>query len=280
MSYNNFIPEVWADTIETSLDREHVFVADCNRKYEGTVSKQGDTVRILGVGKPTITTTNKDGFTGLSSPETVEDTSVSMVIDRMSTFNYMVDDIDKRQAVGGLMEALNAEASEGLADEEDKAVAGLAKDKMAIRLHAAAVELTKDNILEEIDLALQKLYENDVKRNTKITVTMSPAIYTIFRQAYTERDTDNSDLLKNGAVSKYNGAYIKVSNNVAKVTEGGETVHLIQIKTERACAFARPMVHVEPYRPESRFSDAVKGFSLYGSKIVRPKEMFILNGYV
>ena len=49
------------------------------------------------------------------------------------------------------------------------------------------------------------------------------------------------------------------------------------VRTERAVAFANPLTHTEPYRPEKRFSDAVKGYVLYGTKIVRPKELMILN---
>lgn len=42
MSYNNFIPTVWAKNIERDLERKLVFAEDCNRKYEGDVKKMGD----------------------------------------------------------------------------------------------------------------------------------------------------------------------------------------------------------------------------------------------
>ena len=57
MSYQNFIPTIWNEEINRELKRAHVFVADTNRQYEGDVQKAGDTVRILGIGKPSITTT-------------------------------------------------------------------------------------------------------------------------------------------------------------------------------------------------------------------------------
>ena len=52
MAYENFIPAVWAEGIERELERLHVFATDCNQEYEGEVTKQGDSVHILGVGKP------------------------------------------------------------------------------------------------------------------------------------------------------------------------------------------------------------------------------------
>ena len=86
-------------------------------------------------------------------------------------------------------------------------------------------------------------------------------------------DTDNSDMLKNGKVGRYGNVLIKMSNNIAKSADG----ELLQLKTDRAIAFVNPMTHTEAYRPENQFSDAVKGFVLYDGKIVRPKEMIVMN---
>lgn len=278
MAYKNFIPEIWAETINRDLERVCVFASDCNREYEGSVSKMGDSVRILGVGAPTITTySNKDDFKGLSSAETVEDTSVTMVINQLATFNYKVDDIDKRQAVGGLMEALSAETSEKLSNEQDKYISSLAGDKLAKRMWNASKEVTADNILDCLLEAHQMLMENDVSTQTRVVVTLNPRLATLYKKAMSMRDTDNSDLLKNGLIDRFDGMDIKVSNNVHRVKEGSVTSDLIQVKTQRAIAFARPMIHTEPYRPENGFSDAVKGFVLYDAKIVRPKEMVVMN---
>ena len=121
MSYTNFIPTVWNEGINRELERLCVFVEDCNKSYEGKVKKKGESVTILGVGKPTIkriakASRNED----IDAPEEIEDTSVIMYINQIAYFNYMVGDIDKAQAVNGVMEALNQETSEGLANEVDR----------------------------------------------------------------------------------------------------------------------------------------------------------------
>lgn len=281
MSYKNFVPTVWAEAIEHELERSHVFVADTNRQYEGEVSKIGDTVRILGVGKPTVTT-QVGGSISLADAETVEDSSVSLEIDHVSYFNYLVDDIDKRQAVGGLMDALSKESSEAMANETDLCVSAMSKAKGAKRKDVTPVQLTSGatgsgvvNILEYIDSGLQVLYENDVKPDSEVTLTVPPWFYMMLKQAYVKLDTDNSGMLKNGRVGQYGNTIVRMSNNVYK----DNTTSLIQLKTKKAIAFAQPLTHTEPYRPEKKFSDAVKGFILYGAKIVRPKEMVILNCY-
>lgn len=272
MAYQNFIPTVWSEAINRELERDLVFAEDCNRQYEGEVKKMGDTVRILGVGKPTITTT-VDKEIKLTGAENVEDTSVTMPIRHVSYYNFKVDDIDRRQAVGGVMDAYTSESAHGVANEMDKLIGSMALDPQA-KLHAAsAVSLTKENILGEVDKALEILYRNDVKANSDMVMTVPPWFYILMRQAYTDLDTNNSAMLKNGLVGKYGNLRVKMSNNCAVKSSDSR----IMVRTKRAVAFANPMTHVEPYRPENGFSDAVKGFMLYDAKIVRPKELVVLN---
>jgi len=272
MAYENFIPQIWSEAINRDLERRCVFVEDCNRQYEGDVKKAGDTVRILGVGQPTITTTTAKAIS-LSAAENVEDTSVAMPIRQISYYNYKIDDIDKRQAVGGVMDALKSETSARLASTMDAYVAALSVDALAVKYAANDVQITATNVLAQIDVALEKLYENDVDPGSGITVTLPPWVYTLFRQAYVSADTNNSGILKNGKVAMYGNAQIKMSNNVHKAS----TTYSIMVRTNQAIAFANPMNHIEAYRPEGGFSDAVKGFVLYDAKIVRPKEMIIMN---
>ena len=277
MSYQNFVPTIWNETINHELERAHVFVADTNRQYEGDVQKAGDTVRILGIGKPNVTTAiTKDGSITLNDPEVVGDSSTSLLIDHVAYFNYMVDDIDKRQAVGGIMDALSQETSQQLAQQEDMAVSALSAAPEAVLKDTTATQIDTTNVLAYIDAGLEKLYENDVAPNTEITMTVPPWFYMILKQAYIKLDTDNSEMLENGRVGKYGSVIVRMSNNVST---GENDESLIQLKTKRAIAYAKPMTHTEPYRPEKKFSDAVKGFILYGTKIVRPKEMIILNCY-
>ena len=276
MAYTNFIPSVWAESINRELERACVFVEDCNRQYEGSVASKGDSVHILGVGKPTIKSLDRENASGeIDSPEEIEDTSVILNINQIRYFNYMVGDIDKAQAVGGLMDALSAETSEGLANEMDKFISSMATDESVPKLTENPTVVTKDNVLEILDDAIMKLQENDVSMASGITVTVSPRFYKLFKQAYISKDTDNSDYLKNGKVAMYGNVAVKLSNNVAKTEENA--VDNIMIRTKRAIAFVNPLTHTEAYRPEKTFADAVKGYVLFDGKVVRPKEIININ---
>lgn len=271
MSYNNFKAKIWSKDIQRELERVAVYATDVNTKYSGEIKGVGDTVRIQGVGKPKITMfTNKEQVK-LGDAERVEDSSVSLIADKVATFNYAVDDIDKAQGASGILSILNTEASEETANVIDKAIAELSNDRQAKKMDAVQISGGSDgNALSVLDSALQYLYEMDVNPSTLITITITPAFYTRFKQVYTHIDTNNSDYLKNGQIAKYSNAVIRLSNNVAKDKDGND---LIQVKTQRAIALAKSDPHTEPYRPEDGFADAVKGFVIFGTKIVRPKEL-------
>lgn len=276
MAYDNFKAKVWATAIEKDLERVCVFAADTNQKFEGKIKGLGDTVRVLGVGKPTVTEHNlKDGDITLADAEKVADTSVSLVVDRAAYFNYGVSDINKAQGSGGVLATLNTESSEECASRIDKAIADLALATAGVKkLKSTNTVITKDNVLATLDDCQRYLFENDVTLSTKVTVTVPPWFYTVLRQAFVAIDTDNSKMLENGQVATYGNMIIRMSNNCATTSNGHS---LIQVKTPRAIALAKSTPHVEPYRPEKGFSDAVKGFVLYGCKIVRPKEMVVLE---
>lgn len=288
MSYKNFIPNVWDTGINRDLERLCVFVDDCYRKYEGEVKRAGESVTILGIGKPTIKRMDKDTQYGnIDGPEQVETSAIVMPINQVAYFNYEVGDIDKAQAIDGLDGALQAETSEGLAQEVDVYISGVigaeADDNDVIKAVAGTASSGEKNVLDILDEMQEKLMENDVSDSTEITVVVDPKFFTRFRKEYRGEDTDNSKILKNGRVYYYNGMKIKVSNNVTKksITVSGtaKTCSLISARTKRAVAFAKPLTHTEAFRPEKAFADAVKGFILFDAKVVRPKELVVVPVY-
>ena len=276
MAYSNFIPTVWAAAIQRELERATVFAEDCNRQYEGDVKEQGDSVRILGVGSPTIRTLARSAASGdIVGPEELEDQSITMQINQIRYFNYQIGDIDKAQAKNGLMEAFAKETSEKLANEVDKYIAGFAADENIKSLNNSAAKVTKSTVLEAIDDAVQKLRENDVSASTQLVLTAPPRFTKLVKQALISLDTDNSQRIENGKIGRYGNIIIKESNNVYTTNSGA--VDNIMIRTRRAIAFVQPMTHTEAYRPDLRFADAVKGFILFDGKVVRPKEVININ---
>ena len=73
----------------------------------------------------------------------------------------------------------------------------------------------------------------------------------------------------------YNGVKIKMSNNVATANSGA--TDLMMLRTKQAIAFANPLTKIEAKRANNYIADEVRGVSLYDAKLIRPKEMVVVN---
>ena len=269
MAYNNFKQTFWSKHIQQELKKKAILSEFCNQKFTGE-AKYGNKVKILGVGRPTIGT-----YTGASigTPEVVEDTSVFLTIDQFKYFNFMVDDIDEAQSKPGLMEALMDEATTALKLDVDTFIATKAVDAGAmsasVQINSAAGAKTA------IDAGILALRENDVDVDAEVVMELAPFVYQLLKDKYIDLDTANSEMLKKGIVGFYDNVRVRVSNNLYNDT----TDYFCMIRTKNAIAHVDQVEKIEPFRPEGYFSDAIKGYIVYGSKVVRPKEIYVIKAH-
>jgi hypothetical protein len=268
MAYGNFKPTVWSKYIQHELEQKAILSEWCNRKFEGE-AKHNETVKILGVGKPTI-----GNYTGASigTPETLEDTSVFLKIDQAKYFNFMVDDVDRAQSIPGLMEALMQEATRAMAQERDKFIATKALDAGSGNSSSAAVT-SAASAKTAIDAGILALRENNVDLASEVVIEIPWFVYNYLVDKLIDLKTDNDELVKKGILGMYDGCYVRPTNNL--YVSGADYYGMI--RTKNAIAFASGIDKVEAYRPESLFSDAIKGLNTYGAKVVRPKELYALK---
>lgn len=286
MALEKFIPEIWAKQFDKELERQLVFYENTNHKYEGIAKNPGDTVKILGLGMPTLTSYSDGKLHAVPTPEAIQDLSQTMPIRQIEEFAFYVDDLEKRQAEGGsgLLGEYMSQVKYLVSNKQDTYIAGLVADTAVAKAYSTAPTVVagtassgEANILDAIDTALLKLLENDIQRTTEITLTAPPAFIQILKKAYVDLDTNNSEMMRNGRVGRYAGITIKESNNCYKTGNANSKITHIQVKTNNAIAFVKPYLHLESYRPDGYFQDAVKGYSLYDGKVVRPKEIIDLN---
>lgn len=280
MGFEKFKGEVWSAKFMDDLDKKLVFKENCNHTYEGEAKQAGDGVRILGLGDVTIGEWKNGKLGTLPDAEEVNGSSIYMPINQIGYFNFKIGDLDKAQAQGGsgLMGKYMTKAKDGMAERIDSYIAGLHVGKCQLA-NTTATQLTATNILDVIEDAYLKLLENNVSRDSKVTLTAPPWFIMMLKRAYVELDTDNSEMMKNGRVGRYAGIELKESNNVYHVTEGSNDVYHIQLKTDEAIAFVNPYTYTEGYRPKDRFEDCVKGYTLYDGMVVAPKQCVDLNVY-
>lgn len=290
MSILNFIPTIWAEGMIREQERAHRFVQDCERKYEGQLKKQGDKVVVPTLMTPDVTTIDlpakgSDRLTKIAAPTALSDRGIEVMADKMTYFNFAVADIDRVQANQELMAEAQRQEAQKIANEHDKLVANLAASSEATKMFTGPKQVVSGtagegeiNVLYLLDLAAQKLYENDVPDSETIIATIPPRFHTLIKQKYLELDTDNSDMMKNGMIGKYGNIIIRLSNNVHNGGTSSAPQDNIMIRTKDAIAFVEQLNDIEAYRPQDMVgADAVKGASVYGTKIIRPKKLVVAN---
>lgn len=267
-----FQQTIWSKSILRSLDKITSLRNHCNFQYEKE-SKNAKEVKILSVNRPTI----RKYVPGTALVrESAADSSQILKLDQYYYFNFEVEDIVKAQSVPGLMEALTDEASKGLSLKGDEHVAEVVKaaaDAGEIAVSATEIALTTANAMASVEDGYATLYGNDCKVSDTFYLELAPKVFTTYRQSLTELSTNNPEILKKGAVGKINNAFVCIENCLP----ASATANYNILRTDKAIAFAEQIEKVEKYRPEDAFTDAVKGLYVFGSKIVRPAEIYVMK---
>lgn len=274
MAVTTFIPELWSARLLYALDKSHVATNLVNRNYEGVIANQGDTVHINSIGAITVKDYTKNS--DIAAPDALTTTEQTLVIDQCKYFNFQVDDVDKVQAAGDLIDTAMGRAAYALADAADayllKAIAAGAATDNIIGTTAAPVALTAANVYENIVKLRTKLDKANVP-NTGRTIVVPPEVYALLLlddRFAKNTATAGQDALINGKVGEVAGFTVFMSNNVktGTGTDSGKTPYFeITAQVNTATTYAEQIIKTEGYRMESRFADGVKGLHVYGAKV-------------
>jgi hypothetical protein len=255
MAVTNFIQTIWSKKIQDDLELKCKLVDNCLRDYEGDC-KQAQSVKILGVGEPTIGA--YDGSKDIEIKE-MEDKGQILTIDQANYFAFYVDDVNQAQSVPGLAEKYQQKAVHGLAVARDTYVAGLIKGATNA---TTATNLTQEAVKDAIDKAIVALRERNFDEEGVIEIT--PAVYNVFKNCLITLSTDNPEYIKRGVVGVYDDFEVIMSNNMAK----DSTHAYCDIRGKKAIAFAGQINEVEALRAEKRFKDIIRGLDTFGSKVI------------
>lgn len=268
MAIVNFQQTLWSSNIQVQLDEIKGLKDHCDYKFQGEV-KGGKELKIIGITRPMIRTyipgTPIDLDAGTDSTQTLS-------IDEYRYFNIEVEDIDQVQSVKGLMSTLTAEAAKGLALEADTYIATLTSAHANV---SASYAIAKSTIVEEVEKGMANLYTANCLPTDTFYLEVSPKFYTYLRPAMTELFTQNVDMIKNGIIGRYGNANVMVCNTLYDDT----TDKWCLLRTSKAIAFAGQIDSTEAYRPETAFQDAVKALYVFGAKIVRPEQLYIIKAH-
>ena len=275
MSIATFIPELWSARLLDHLRKNLVVANLFNRNYEGEISQMGDTVHINQLAEITIKdyTANVD----IENPEQLSTTDIPLIIDQGDYYNFYLNDVDRAQARGDLMDSAMRSSAYGLADKLDSYLAGLlANGSLVTGLgdDTTPLSITAETaypLLVKMKVALDKANVPTQGRY----VLMPPDFegYMLLDQRFAGGTGNNAETrLVNGYVGRAAGFDIYISNNVKNTS--GEKFKVIASTVEQA-TYANQLIKTEAYRREKGFDDGVKGLHIYGAKLLRPEAIAV-----
>ena len=274
MAITTFIPEIWSARLLYALDKAHVATNLVNRNYEGVIANQGDTVHINSIGAVTVKDYAKN--TNIADPEVLTTSDQTLDIDQAKYFNFQVDDVDKAQISGEIIDTAMGRSAYALADVSDafllKTIANGAASANKIGAKATLTALTASNVYENI-VKMRTLLDKANVPTTGRTIVVPPEVYALLlmddRFAKSGSDSGQNALL-NGMVGRVAGFDVFMSNNCVSGTDGGAgstPYFVITAQVAAATTYAEQIIKTEAYRMEKRFADAVKGLHVYGAKV-------------
>ncbi|HEY5834987.1 P22 coat protein - protein 5 domain protein [Streptomyces sp.] len=276
MAITRFRPEFWSAKLLVALRKSLIYAGPgmVNRDYEGEIAEAGDTVRITSISRPTVGT-YVPGSTVIV-PEELNDAQRTLVVDQSKYWAFKVDDVDKRQAKGDVMPQAMSEAAYALRDVVDQYVASLyTQAQSANQLGTVAVPTSNpEYFYSRIVVPMGVALDNANVPSEGRWMVVPPWLYgralldPNFINA--EKSADGGTAFRNGIVGTSGGFTIMRSNNAPNPT--GDD-YVVTAGNGSAISFAEQINKTEAYRPESSFSDAVKGLALYGAKVIRPEAL-------
>lgn len=274
MSVDNFIPQIWSAKILRAMKNSHVFGALATREYEGEIKQAGDVVKINQIGDITVSTYTKNSTS--ITPEELTDAQSLLKIDQSKYFAFKLDDVDKAQAKGNIFGEATDRAGYSLKDTADTYMAGLyTACGISRNTDASPVDMTSLNVEEEFLAVLEDLRSANAPAD-RLFAIIPPWVMSKLTLAGIANLTTNDDVYKNGFIGRALGFDFYLSNNVSKNSSSWDQTRIICGVKGTSFAYAEQVVSVEAFRPESSFSDAVKGLHLYGAKIIRPDVTAVL----
>lgn len=267
-----FKPEVWAARLQSNLQKKMVYGALANREYEGQIKGVGDTVHVHSIGRVALTDYTIDG--DIPALTTKEDNRKTLTITRAKAFNIGVDDIDKVQAQGNVLEEYMKEAAYALGDDVDTFIASLYTGATASGV-TAITAATGAKLYDAVVGMRQKFLELNVPIDD-CSVVMTPAMEALLlkEDRFIHATSAGDGVIKNGQIGRMAGFDILVSNNVPRAVAVDK---VLAFSGKAGISLAAQINKTEAYRPQNKFMDAVKGLHVYGAAVMRPEFVLVTD---
>lgn len=285
-----FIPEIWSSKLVEKYYDGTVLTQITNTDYEGEIKSYGDKVIIRTM--PSVTVRQYEIGQTLQTEFPTAPT-IELLIDKGLYYQTGIDDVIAKQQDINQVNLWATESSETMKHELDTEVlaylpanvhadntgltAGRVSGNVNLGTQAAAVEITRNNVLDQILFMGQVLDEQNVPEQGRFLIL--PFWVTTKLKLSDIKDAsltgDRTSPYRNGMVgiidrfTVYNSNLLPSNNDPSN--DEWRTVMLAGHKD--AATFATQMTKTETLRSQNTFGDIMRGLIVYGYRMIKPEAM-------
>lgn len=281
----NAFPVIFSKDLLINLRQNLVASEITNTKYEGEISKWGDTVNILKENVVTITPYSRGA---VIPDQELDDEQIQLLIDQGFAYSFKIDDLEKRLSHIDWTSKQNNRAAFDLRKQIDNEILSVMRDNATTNSNLGAsgspklinysgsADFTPLNYLAKLDRLLS---ENDVPEDGRFFVA-APGFY----EQLVLEEGSLADSMVTGAPSvllnqnmmfggreihtfkMYRTTNIPLSANSDAITICGR-----KEATSTATALVDQRIEYIP----GTFTKRYLGMTAYGRKVVRPEQLFV-----
>lgn len=260
-NYNSIEKIISAEILRVNEDN---LIANkiCNTSFQGDIKNAGDSVTFIGLNEPTVA-----DYAGTISYEDIDDTAITLNIDKDKYFAFKVKDLEELRSSIGLKDSQTKRASYNLKKAVDTYVLGLYS---AAGVTLDPVTVTPQNALSVVAEMKEALEKANVPDGQSFIV-VPPFLKTKLILAGIKFSV-NEGINGTGSIGYTNelGCDLYVSN---QLSVSGATCYALA-GSYSAIAYAEQILDTSVIeRLEDSFDTAVRGRIVFGAKVIKPGEL-------
>jgi len=262
-----FIPQIWDTSIQRTLEDNLVALRISRTRPRKGATKAGDTVYFNGLADPTV-----GDYSGSITYEELDSGTVALLIDQQKHYAFKVTDVEQAMANVDLKGSQTSRAAYQLKKSVDTYIMGLydQADSGNVITDATCDSAT---ILSDVSSSVRKLEEQNVMEGNmwmtippwvKEKLILAGVVFSI------NEGTNQKGIM---AWANYLGIDMFVTNQVVNTGSAAAPVSKCMFGAYDAIVYDNVLEKSRMMELESSFDYGCSGLTVFGAKVIRPKEL-------
>lgn len=262
-----FIPQIWDASIQRTLEDNLVALKISRTRPRQGAEKAGDTVYFNGLADPSV-----NAYTGTISYEGLDSGQVALLIDQQNYYAFRVTDPEAAMANVDLKGSQTDRAAYQLKKTTDSYIMGLYTDADSGNVITDG-SCDSASILSNVSSAVRKLEEQNVMEGN-MWMTIPPWVKEkLILAGVVFSINEGTNQKGQMAWANYLGIDMYVTNQVVNLGSAAAPQSQCMFGAYDAIVYDEVLMKSRMMELENSFEYGCSGLTVFGAKVVRPKEL-------